>query len=301
MKNLKLEVGKTYLNRKGERVKIVKDTGDNMLPFIGDNYHSYTPNGGYWPSGRESHLDLIAEAPIDDTEKRTFKIPENTREISVSETDGRIIIEFVPEVPKFREGDVVYEDGRVMIVKSYPDSCHAIFYARLSGLYIDAQYGIDFTAPTFRLATPAEAQQLFDALAKDGKRWNPDTLEIEELTELKRGDVCINEHDSVYIFKEVFGSGDHKHYAWLGKDGRLTYNSGAIPGRLATPAEAQQLFDALAKDGKRWNAETLEIEELTERERIRAFLHQRGWGGVSEDSISDIEAYIKEREAQQCK
>lgn len=28
---------------------------------------------------------------------KTLKIPENTREISVSETDGRIIIEFVPE------------------------------------------------------------------------------------------------------------------------------------------------------------------------------------------------------------
>lgn len=28
---------------------------------------------------------------------KTFKIPENTREISVSETGGRIIIEFVPD------------------------------------------------------------------------------------------------------------------------------------------------------------------------------------------------------------
>lgn len=191
MKNLKLEVGKTYLNRLGERVKIVGDNGHEMFPFEGDNCLSYTLDG-HWDHGRDLWLDLIAEAPASDTEKRTFKIPENTREISVSETDGRIVIEFVPEVtkvkgqPKFKEGDVVCEDGRVMIVKSYPDSYHANFYARLSRLYIDAQYGIDFTAPTFRLATPAEAQQLFDALAKDGKRWNPDTLEIEELTEREK-------------------------------------------------------------------------------------------------------------------
>lgn len=148
---------------------------------------------------------------------KTFKIPENTREISVNETDGRIIIEFVPEDPEFKEGDIVFENGRVMIIKSYPNHFYANTYPKTGGLTIDDEYGLPFTTPTFRLATPAEAQQLFDALAKDGKRWNPDTLKIEE---------------------------------------------------------------------------------LTERDRIRAFLYQRGWEGASEDSIADIEAYIKHREAQ---
>lgn len=32
--------------------------------------------------------------------------------------------------------------------------------------------------------------------------------------------------------------------------------------RLATPSEAQLLFDALAKEGKRWNAETMQIEDI---------------------------------------
>lgn len=117
---------------------------------------------------------------------KTFKIPENTREISVSETDGRIIIEFVPEVPEFKEGDIVFEDGRVMIIKSYPNHYYANTCPKIGALAIDEEYGLPFTTPTFRLATPAEAQQLFDALAKDGKRWNPDTLKIEELTEPER-------------------------------------------------------------------------------------------------------------------
>lgn len=107
MKNLKLEVGKIYLNRQGERVKVVKKTGDEMFPFGGDNYLSYTLHGGYWTSGRESHLDLIAEAPTLQPEKRTFKIPENTREISVNETDGRIVIEFVPEDTELTERDSI--------------------------------------------------------------------------------------------------------------------------------------------------------------------------------------------------
>lgn len=95
MKNLKLEVGKTYLTMVGERVKIVGDNGHEMFPFEGDNCLSYTLDG-HWDYGRDSAFDLIAEAPAP-PEKRTFKIPENTREISVNETDGRIVIEFVPE------------------------------------------------------------------------------------------------------------------------------------------------------------------------------------------------------------
>lgn len=45
---------------------------------------------------------------------KTFKIPENTREISVSETDGRIIIEFVPEDPELTERERIQEffEGR---------------------------------------------------------------------------------------------------------------------------------------------------------------------------------------------
>ena len=44
---------------------------------------------------------------------KTFKIPENTREISVSETDGRIIIEFVPEDPELTERARIREFFRV--------------------------------------------------------------------------------------------------------------------------------------------------------------------------------------------
>lgn len=101
MKNLKLEVGKTYLTRHGEKVKIVGDNGHEMFPFKGDNCLSYTLDG-HWDFERDSVFDLIAEADGPPT-FRTFKIPENTREISVNETDGRIVIEFVPEAPELTE------------------------------------------------------------------------------------------------------------------------------------------------------------------------------------------------------
>lgn len=145
---------------------------------------------------------------------KTFKIPENTRKISVSETDGRIIIEFVPEQAKFKEGDI-----------------------------------------------------------------------------------CINYPGSVYVFKSSQHNGLHNSFCWFGANREIRFNKETIAGRLATLAEAQRLFDALAKDGKRWNPETMKIEELTEPERIRAFFRGRRWG-ISEALVSGIEQYIKEREAQ---
>ena len=57
---------------------------------------------------------------------------------------------------------------------------------------IMATYGIKFTSPTFRDATDAEKEELFSALEKDGKRWNPEKKIIEDIPqEPKIGDLVI--------------------------------------------------------------------------------------------------------------
>lgn len=84
--------------------------------------------------------------------------------------------------------------------------------------------------------------------------------------EPKDGDVCVSNSGTIFIFN---GNGIHKtslHCA-LFKAGDITY-SGALNSdnttgyRYATDDEKQRLFDALAKVGKRWNAETKQIEDL---------------------------------------
>jgi len=62
MKKLKLEVGKTYRNRKGEVVKIV-GTNDSIWPFFGDNEESYNEEGRYYSANWDSPDDLIDEGP----------------------------------------------------------------------------------------------------------------------------------------------------------------------------------------------------------------------------------------------
>lgn len=84
--------------------------------------------------------------------------------------------------------------------------------------------------------------------------------------EPKDGDVCVSNSGTIFIFN---GNGIHKtsSHCALFKAGDITY-SGALNSdnttgyRYATDDEKQRLFDALAKVGKRWNAETKQIEDL---------------------------------------
>ncbi len=42
---MKLEVGKLYLTRDGQRVKIIRNDGGSIWPFNGDNNYTYRPDG----------------------------------------------------------------------------------------------------------------------------------------------------------------------------------------------------------------------------------------------------------------
>lgn len=88
--------------------------------------------------------------------------------------------------PQYKDGDFVYEDGRIMIVKSYPSNCHALVYLYLDGEAIyDRTYRVNFSEPTFRYATDEEKQFLIDAMNKDGKRWNAEKKCIEDIPKRK--------------------------------------------------------------------------------------------------------------------
>ena len=92
--------------------------------------------------------------------------------------------------------------------------------------------------------------------------------------EPKPGDVMINKYGSVYILKSIVGKVTHKYFAHLGKSGRLAIDMSCYAGRPATPEEAQPLWDALKKAGKRWNPETMQVEEITESDRIREWVEE---------------------------
>ena len=221
METLKLQVGKTYRNRKGEEVKII-GTKDSMWPFSGDNEESYDEQGRYYSASSDSPEDLIEEVEEVPEIRHTFSIPNGVKKVTVEQVGNRIVVEMVPEEVEMMPGK-----------------------------------------------------------------------------EPKPGDVMINIHGNVYIFKEVVGQDVHKCYAWAGEGGRLTIGSLCFCGRPATPEEAQPLWDALEKAGKRWNPETMQVEEITEADRIREWAEEHlsdGYFYTRQGIAEIIETYLKHRE-----
>ena len=97
------------------------------------------------------------------------------------------------------------------------------------------------------------------------------------------GDVMKTARGGIFIFKEV-KDGEIFDYAYLNSFGYVIITNDEIQSMTyshATPKEAKPLFDALAKGGKRWNAEKMCIEDmpkpLTDEEVLRS------WGCSDEE------------------
>ena len=210
MKQLKLEVGKTYLSRNGVEVRIVRKTANGRPPYQGSNGEWYTESGDWDVCGAGNPKDLIEEVT-----RHTFKIPDGAKQVTVEQVGNRIVVEMVPDIK-----------------------------------------------------------------------------------EPKPGDVMINIHGSVYIFKSVVNSNIHKHFAWFGKDGRLVIGSMCTPGRPATPEEAQPLWDALKKAGKKWNPEIMQVEDVPESDRILEWVEEHlNDGHYNQQWIAGvIGRYLKHKE-----
>lgn len=217
MKTLKLEIGKTYVNRKGEEVKIVvKNVG--KYAYRGSDLERYTENGEYFYSGPEHPKDLIEDlaeprytsiTPDDMKEvtsaRYTFTIPDRTKGINVSKEGNRTVVEMVPKKgPK--PGDVmVNKYGSVYIFKEDVGNDIHEHYARLGE---NGRLVIGAMCHPGRPATPEEAQPLFDALKKDEKRWNPEAMQVEE----------VPEREKIMDFLQRYGNNvkwSHEQLCWL--------------------------------------------------------------------------------------
>lgn len=156
-------------------------------------------------------------------------------------------------------------------------------YTKFNGSFAYSREGFNdvVNQPTsnFRKVSDEEAKEFIKKVEEHyGGKLNLETLEIEQSKqEFKDGDIITiedTEYKAIIIYKS---NGDcmFRSYAVidnackkLGIDkivnalGRCT--------RLATDSEKQQLFDALAKEGKRWNPDTKQIEDLPKKCEFKA-------------------------------
>ena len=184
MSEIKLQVGKTYRNRKGKKVTIVEYDGDSEYPYRykGSDGEWYAENGRF--AYTESPKDLIEEVP---ETRHTFKIPEGVKKVTVEQVGNRIVVEMVPgKEPK--PGDAMIDaKGNVYIFKSvFKSVVDSDIHKHFAWFGKDGRLVIGSMCTPGRPATPEEAQPLWDALKKAGKRWNAETMEVEEIPEFDR-------------------------------------------------------------------------------------------------------------------
>ena len=136
------------------------------------------------------------------------------------------------------------------------------------------------------LASKKEALEFIKSIEEinNGKP-NLKTLEIEKQTKFKDGDIVFMKGiksklfaNCIFILRSEYKDGDERafYYAFYNVDDKYTldeYGNTKVHYslRLATDSEKQQLFDALSKKGKRWDAEKKKIVDLKQKVELKPF------------------------------
>lgn len=119
-----------------------------------------------------------------------------------------------------------------------------------------------------------------------GGKLNLETLEIEKQLEFKEGDIIVTDAVSslcyskcIFILKENLNTSDSSANSYIFynvQNDMIHFNvlDEDIRRRnihLATDSEKQQLFDALAKEGKAWDAEKKQVVDLKKKVELKPF------------------------------
>lgn len=141
---------------------------------------------------------------------------------------------------------------------------------------------------TVELETDVEVVYTYDTKGRFYQSPCPDDSDlIIEENDFEDGDIIADDKGCVAIFKKYTIENQFLFYAQLGYKGNLVYDyDNAIDiVHLATEQEKRKLFDALAKKGKRWNAEKKAIEDIKEENDYK---FQRGDAVMVKDDDDDI-------------
>ena len=195
----------------------------------------------------------------------------------------------------FKKGDVlVSKDRNVHIIfEKFEDDAYKNFHGKYylweeGGSMVNFEEDEDYMQTSdFNKANKEDAQEYIHKIEKElGGKLNMETLEIEKpQPEFKDGDIVFMKGikdklyaNCIFILKGKYKDGDERAYyhAFYNADDKFTeaeYGNTKVHYslRLATESEKQQLFDALDKKGKRWDAEKKEIVDLKPKAELKPF------------------------------
>lgn len=185
----------------------------------------------------------------------------------------------------WKKGDVLVSKDNVHIIfEKFEDDA----YTKFRGKYYlwEESYNeevFQMETSVFEKATDDAAQTYINTIEERlGGKLNRETLEIEKQPEFKDGDILyitdrIVSCNFIIIYKNQEGDRIYR-YATLPEDnlvimtkGGFLSDNGGLSKRYATEEEKQQLFEALAKKGKAWDAEKKQIVDLKPKVELKPF------------------------------
>lgn len=195
----------------------------------------------------------------------------------------------------WKKGDIlVNKDAKVHIIfDGFDDDTYKNFHGQYylweeGGSIVSFEEDENYMQTSdFNKANKEDAQEYIHKIEKElGGNLNMETLEIEKTqSEFKDGDIVFMKGikselfaNCIFILKGEYKDGDERafYYAFYNADDKFTeaeYGNTKVHYslRLATDSEKQQLFEALAKKGKTWDAEKKQIVDLPKKCEFKAF------------------------------
>lgn len=238
----------------------------------------YTPIcGKVWHSGMANDKDSAKAIWTEDKDGREHFFDKNGK---VSK-EGEVLLFPSKEL---RDWSKFFKRGDVLVHRD--DDIHVIFegfkdnrYTRFKGKhYLWKECFEDYNKEvsemitfTFRKASDDEAQTYINTIEKFfGGKLNRKTLEIEKTQpEFKDGDIVMSDSGTIVLVRGISLTRKIYYHAYMRNEyiyinqveGEFFSRISRIK-RFATDSEKQQLFDALAKEGKRWDSEKKQIVDL---------------------------------------
>lgn len=178
----------------------------------------------------------------------------------------------------WKKGDVLISDcGFVCIFKEWASDD----YTKFNGCYFDGMPNAK-TDKYSKLDNNTAYGYIREIERKLGGKLNLETLEIEKQLEFKNGDVLFvkcDKQDFIEIFnysKKNGGLYDHASLNTATQDLDISgkygiYKDEIVEIRIATEEEKLQLFSALTKEGKAWDAEKKQIVGLKPKCEFKPF------------------------------
>lgn len=186
----------------------------------------------------------------------------------------------------WKKGDVLYSAGlkEYCVFNKFISDGYLMFISNYNvdentKRVVPKTYDPDKNTVNYEKVSDEKANEIISLIEEHyGGKLNLSTLEIEKQPEFKDGDIVMSDSGTIVLVRGISLTRKIYYHAFMRNEyiyinqveGEFFSRISRIK-RFATDSEKQQLFDALAKEGKAWDAEKKQIVDLPKKCEFKPF------------------------------